>query len=164
MLSATAIAVVGTGRLGTALGRRLACAGHDLRIGSRDATRARETAASLGARFGGSHRDAAARAGVVVFAVPWSALPESLALLGDSTASPRRRFVAGDDLGFDAVDAGPLSSARYLEPLAGPMTTLDRVAGGRTVHGLELLRRERAAGGRDREVVLAAGSGPAVGR
>lgn len=70
-------------------------------------------------------------------------------------------FVAGDDpeakatvaglvrdLGFDAADAGPLASARYLEPLAALMTTLDRAEPG-TLHALRLLRRRwisRASG------------------
>ncbi|MGE5274630.1 MAG: NADPH-dependent F420 reductase [Verrucomicrobiota bacterium] len=66
-------------------------------------------------------------------------------------------FVAGDDgaakdavaglvacLGYEPVDAGALSSARYLESLAGLMITLDRLADGRTEHALELLRRPRA--------------------
>ena len=66
-------------------------------------------------------------------------------------------FIAGDDaeakelvgelvrdIGFDAADAGPLSSARYLEPLAALMTTLDRLACGRAQHALKLLRRERS--------------------
>ena len=65
-------------------------------------------------------------------------------------------FVAGDDprarelvstlvrdIGYDAADAGPLATARYLEPLAALMTTLDRQAGGEFVHALKLLRRGR---------------------
>ena len=52
-------------------------------------------------------------------------------------------FIAGDDLeakkpvaglvfdiGYEPADAGALSSARYLEPLAALMTTLDRNSGG----------------------------------
>jgi NADPH-dependent F420 reductase len=65
-------------------------------------------------------------------------------------------FIAGDDeaakelvgrlvsdIGFEVADAGPLASARYLEPLAGLMTTLDRRAGDGVQHALKLLRRER---------------------
>ncbi len=54
-----------------------------------------------------------------------------------------KRTVAGlvFDIGYEPADAGPLSSARYLEPLAPLMTTLDRNSGGETVHALKLLRR-----------------------
>jgi predicted dinucleotide-binding enzyme len=65
-------------------------------------------------------------------------------------------FVAGDDadakqlvsslardVGYDPADAGPITSARYLEPLAELMTVLDRLAGGERVHALKLLQRER---------------------
>jgi predicted dinucleotide-binding enzyme len=81
-------------------------------------------------------------------------------------------FVAGDDeaaketvaalvldLGYEPADAGGLVSARYLEPLAALMTTLDRNARGTAVHALKLLRRERVSDrrrGEDRERDLAA--------
>jgi predicted dinucleotide-binding enzyme len=56
-----------------------------------------------------------------------------------------RRAVAGlvFDIGYEPADAGALSSARYLEPLAALMTRLDRNSGGDTVHALKLLRRRR---------------------
>jgi predicted dinucleotide-binding enzyme len=56
-----------------------------------------------------------------------------------------RRAVAGlvFDIGYEPADAGALSSARYLEPLAALMTRLDRNAGGETVHAVKLLRRRR---------------------
>lgn len=74
-------------------------------------------------------------------------------------------FVAGDDseakevvmglisdIGWEPADAGPLSSARYLEPLAALMTSLDRNSGGEVLHALKLLRGERVrAGGSDRD-------------
>lgn len=76
----------------------------------------------------------------------------------DFDGVPPSIFVAGDDagaveavsglvacLGYEPVDAGALSSSRYLEPLAGLMTTLDRVAGGRAEHALKLLRRRRVS-------------------
>jgi predicted dinucleotide-binding enzyme len=213
------LAVIGTGRMGTALGSRLASAGHHVQVGSRDPGRGRQQALRIGAASGGSYRDALVGAGAVVLAVPWSAIRETLESLGnldgrilidvtnpfrqgssveqlcfpDSSGSeqlqaivPRARvvkawntlysevlrsdsdfggiaptvFVAGDDpeakeivsglvrdLGFEAADAGPLSSARYLEPLAGLMTSLDRRASGRTEHALRLLERAAPARG-----------------
>ena len=204
------IAVIGTGRMGTALARQFAAAEHEVRIGSRDPARGRERAAAAGADFGGSYWAAAANAEVVVLAVPFHAVFDSLAQIGDvegvvlvdPTNPPRdedaepeascaeqiqafvpearvvkawnhlysavvRRsaefdgvaatlFVAGDDIGakelverlardigYEPVDAGPITSARYLEPLAALMTTLDRQASGEYVHALKLLRRQR---------------------
>jgi 8-hydroxy-5-deazaflavin:NADPH oxidoreductase len=200
--------------MGSALARRLAAAGHEVRVGSRDRERGREKAAQAAAAFGGTCRAAAANADVVVLAVPWDATLDTLRLLGDLDGAvlvdvtnpfdevatgdrdagrssgaeriqafvPRTRvvkawnhvysavirrghtfdgaaptvFVAGDDpdakelvgrlvrdTGFEPADAGPLISARYLEPLAGLMTTLDRLGGGAFFHALKLLRRER---------------------
>lgn len=205
----TRIAVIGTGRMGSALARQFAAAGHEVRIGSRDPVRGVEKAAALGADFGGTYWAAAANAEVLVLAVPFHAAFDSLAQIGDvdgvvlvdptnplqEDAEPdgscaeqiqafvpearvvkawnhvysavvRRSaefdgvaatlFVAGDDpgakelverlardIGYDPVDAGPITSARYLEPLAALMTTLDRQAEGEYVHALKLLRRQR---------------------
>jgi len=72
------IAVVGgTGNLGAAIARRLAKAGYDVRIGSRDAARAQaaaaELSASAGARLtGGANAAVAAAAGIVIIAVPFA--------------------------------------------------------------------------------------------
>ncbi len=233
------VAVIGTGRMGTALGAQMAAAGHDVRVGSRDPERGRGIADEIGASFGGSYLDAAAEAEAIVLAVPWSAAPDALAQIGgrldgailiDVTnpavkgdvprpersgaeeieahargahvvkawntlysevvrrapgfdGTPATVFVAGDDaeakesvvglvrdLGYEAADAGPLSSARYLEPLAGLMTSLDRLSRGRVEHGLRLLRRpapaaqtasgtssKRSTSTRPRSVILRAG-------
>ena len=88
-------------------------------------------------------------------------------------------FVAGDDAeakelvaglvfdtGYEPADAGDLSTARYLEPLAALMTTLDRNSGGDAIHALKLLRRERLRSvgersGRDRTLVAAGLDAPA---
>jgi 8-hydroxy-5-deazaflavin:NADPH oxidoreductase len=81
----SAIAVVGgTGHLGAALARRWIRAGLHVIVGSRDAARARETAARLGADAGrtvdaASNREAAERAHTVVVTVPWAAQSATLA-------------------------------------------------------------------------------------
>lgn len=73
-----AIAVLGgTGHLGSALARRWVRAGHDVILGSRDAARAADAAASLSAECGAavrgmSNRDAAAAAPIVVVSVPYA--------------------------------------------------------------------------------------------
>jgi predicted dinucleotide-binding enzyme len=67
---------------------------------------------------------------------------------GDDPAA--KKAVAGliFDIGYEPADAGPLSSSRYLEPLAALMTTLDRTSRGETVHALKLLRRPRVRAAR----------------
>jgi NADPH-dependent F420 reductase len=79
------IAVVGgTGPLGRGLGRRLAAAGEDVIVGSRDPVRAAAAAAAVcgmvcGGRCEGAENSAAvARADRVVLAIPAAALPEYL--------------------------------------------------------------------------------------
>lgn len=90
----------------------------------------------------------------------------------DFDGTPATVFVAGDDpdakqvvaglvldLGYEPADAGALSSARYLEPLAALMITLDRNSGD-SVHAVKLLRRERLrtvrrTDDRDRTLALA---------
>ena len=63
------VAVVGgTGDFGLALARQLAAAGHDVVVGSRDAERATEKAADIGAT-GAANEDAVRGADVVVLAV-----------------------------------------------------------------------------------------------
>ena len=71
----------GTGRQGSGLARRWACAGHRVLVGSRDGDRARRAAEGLNAELpercarilGASNRDAARDAVVVVLAVPYAA-------------------------------------------------------------------------------------------
>lgn len=82
--SAQVIAVVGgTGQLGAALARRWAKAGFDVRIGSRDAAKARQTAAGLAAELGrlvgaGANLEVARAAGIVVVTVPFAAQAATL--------------------------------------------------------------------------------------
>jgi NADPH-dependent F420 reductase len=73
------IAVLGgTGAQGSGLALRLAGAGHDVTVGSRDAEKARKAAAELGARIGkpiagADNRAAAAAAEIVFLTVPYAA-------------------------------------------------------------------------------------------
>ncbi|MFG1701627.1 NADPH-dependent F420 reductase [Nonomuraea sp. M3C6] len=72
----------GTGDQGKGLARRFALAGHPVLIGSRSAQRAHDAAGSIGSgATGGENADVAARAGLVIVAVPYEghkALLESL--------------------------------------------------------------------------------------
>ncbi len=72
----TTVGIVGgTGPAGQGVARRLAAGGHDVVLGSREASRAAEVAATLtvpgGGTISGSDNEEAARADVVVIATPW---------------------------------------------------------------------------------------------
>jgi predicted dinucleotide-binding enzyme len=191
------IAVIGTGRVGRALGGRWREQDHDVTFGARTP---REDAVSIA--------DAARDAEVVVLAVPYDAALDAIAAAGDldgkvlvdctnpvgpnglklgTTTSAAEQIashasgarvvksfnttgaenmansdygeaplampIAGDDadakrvvselardLGFDVLDVGPLSAARYLEPFAMVWISLARGGLGRDI-GFALLRR-----------------------
>jgi predicted dinucleotide-binding enzyme len=77
------IAIIGAGRIGGNAARQAARAGHGLTLAfARDEDRLRALADDLGARVR-SPAEAASGADVVVVSVPWSALPDALAQLGD---------------------------------------------------------------------------------
>jgi 8-hydroxy-5-deazaflavin:NADPH oxidoreductase len=108
---ATRVGIIGgTGALGRGLAVRLAAAGHRVVIGSRDADRARQSAASLptsmrGEVTGGTNLDAC-DADLVLLTVPWAAHAATLMQLGDAI----KDSVLVDcvnPLGFD--DQGPFA-------------------------------------------------------
>jgi NADPH-dependent F420 reductase len=76
------IAIIGTGKMGRGFARALA-ATHEVIVGSRDPDTASATAAKTGAAGGATYADAAANADVVILTVPWRAMEETLAQLGD---------------------------------------------------------------------------------
>jgi hypothetical protein len=77
------IAIIGAGRIGGNAARQAARAGHGLTLAfARDEDRLRALADDLGARVR-SPAEAASGADVVVVSVPWSALPDALAQVGD---------------------------------------------------------------------------------
>jgi predicted dinucleotide-binding enzyme len=76
------VTVIGAGRIGGNIARRLAAAGHALALGfARDLEAQRALADEIGARVA-APADAVAGAEVVVIAVPWSVLPDALAQAG----------------------------------------------------------------------------------
>lgn len=79
------IAIIGTGKVGGTLGRAWVNAGHDLVFGSRDpqSQKAQELVKSIGEKACADTIAAAAAWGeVVVLAVPWNAVEESLRAAG----------------------------------------------------------------------------------
>jgi hypothetical protein len=76
------VAIIGTGRMGKGFAKALSPR-HEVAMGSRDPARALAAARSVGAAGGGTYADATARARVVILTVPWHAMGETLAALGD---------------------------------------------------------------------------------
>jgi NADPH-dependent F420 reductase len=109
-VSTLVVAVLGgTGEQGRGLARRLALAGHDVVLGSRDAARAVAAAEGLPASVRGADNATAAAAGdVVIVAVPWEGHRELLAALTDELAG---KIVVDcvNPLGFDKSGAFPLA-------------------------------------------------------
>lgn len=105
-VSTLAIGVLGgTGEQGRGLARRLAMAGHQVTLGSRDATRAQAAADELGHGVqGASNEDCASGADVVIVAVPWDGHGALLASLAGALAG---KVVVDcvNPLGFDKQGA-----------------------------------------------------------
>lgn len=79
------IGMIGSGNVGSALGRVWAHAGHQVMFSSRDLEHDKALAAQIGANArAGTPREAAAFGDVVVLAVPYGALPELGKMLADS--------------------------------------------------------------------------------
>lgn len=95
----------GTGDQGRGLALRLAMAGWSVSLGSRDADRAGAAAAALGHGVtGGSNRDCAALADIVIAAVPWDGHAELLASLAPALAG-KIVIDCVNPLGFDKQGA-----------------------------------------------------------
>lgn len=105
-VSALRIGVLGgTGEQGRGLAHRLARAGHEVVIGSRDAARAASSAAELGSGVTGlSNEDCARSTDVVIVAVPWEGHAALLESLRDALAG---KIVVDcvNPLGFDKQGA-----------------------------------------------------------
>ena len=80
------IAVIGTGRMGGAFGARFAALGHPVVYGSREPGKAavREVVGKTGGDARAlTPKEAAAAAQIIVLAVPWSGIADTVQLLGD---------------------------------------------------------------------------------
>lgn len=77
------IGILGTGNMGSGLGRLWAAQGHAITFGSRTPSKAQKLAASIGGQtHGGSFADAAAFGDVLVLAIPWTIVEDLLKSLG----------------------------------------------------------------------------------
>jgi len=134
------IAVVGgTGDFGLALARRLVAAGESVVIGSRDAERAREKAAEVGAE-GAANEDAVRDADLVVLAVKAdAALPTAEALAGAIGETPL--LSVASELRFTKQGVFPTEDGRSIAErtqalLRGPVAAgLHSLAAASLAHG-----------------------------
>jgi predicted dinucleotide-binding enzyme len=76
------VAIIGAGGMGGGIAKLMA-AKHEILVGSRDPEQAVKKANELGAARGGGYGDVAAEAEVIFLTVPWVAVDETLAALGD---------------------------------------------------------------------------------
>ena len=115
----------GTGAFGSALARRLAEAGTDVIIGSRDPDRAAATAAEVGAASGLANAEAVGGADLVVLAVAASAALRTTAELADALGETPVLSVASDLRIADGAafpDDDALSLAERMQQLVrGPV-------------------------------------------
>ena len=233
------VGILGAGNMGSAFARRLAAAGHDVVIASRDIEDAKEVAASVGANVRDvPQQQLADRADLVIAATPYQEQANALRASGrfegktvveisnpvkpdmsglivghttsaaeevakavpgakvvkafntvfaqvlaerpaSASAAAVQVFYAGDDgeakdtvrsliesMGFEPLDAGPLSNARYLEPVGMLNIYLGYVAKMGTDIALAVMKvsQQTAESRADRAARPAAQSGRAAGR
>jgi hypothetical protein len=103
-VDAETVAMIGTGNVGAALGRRFAENGHKIVYGSRDPSAAdvRELVAVTGnGAVATTQADAAAQADIVILAIPWSAAEDVVRALpdlrGKIVVDPTNPRVTADD-------------------------------------------------------------------
>lgn len=156
------IGVLGTGAMTVALGGRLAEAGHEVVVGSRDPERAAEVARAIGAARGTGYREAA-RAEVVIVAVADRVALDVVASLADELRGAvlidlgnpidpphfESRYGSGPSLAERMSEAAPGArvvkafNTVYAEHLTGPIAT---AAGRDPVPVLVASDDEEAAG------------------
>jgi len=135
------VAVVGgTGDFGLALAQRLAEAGENVVIGSRDAERAREKAAEAGAAGGATNADAVRGVDIVVLAVKADAALATAAELADAIGDTPVLSVASE-LRFTKTGVHPTEDPRSIaertqELLRAPVAAgLHSLAAASLAHG-----------------------------
>jgi 8-hydroxy-5-deazaflavin:NADPH oxidoreductase len=138
----------GTGPFGRALGARLAEAGDDVVIGSRDAARAAEAAGELGVR-GARNEDSVGDADLVVLAVDANAALDTAAAMRSFLQAPL--LSVASRLRFREKSAFPVDDATSLAERVAAAVDVPVAA------GLHSLAAGKLAGGRPDEDALVCG-------
>jgi NADPH-dependent F420 reductase len=114
------VAIIGTGNVGSALGGTFARAGHEVTLAARDAGKAREVAAQIGAASAPTPAEAARDADVIVLAVPFASLEAVAEALGDAAAGKAVVDVTNPltpDYSGLATEGGPSAAEQLAERL-----------------------------------------------
>jgi predicted dinucleotide-binding enzyme len=138
LLTSSRIGVIGSGKVGSALGRSWVKSGHDVMFSSRHLDHDKQLAAELGAKArAGTPAEAAAFGDAVLVAVPYGALPE----LGKSLGSALQGKVVIDASNpFPARDGEIANRAR--ERGAG-LTSAELLPGARIVRAFNAISAGR---------------------
>ena len=136
------VGIVGAGRIGGGVARQLAAAGHETVLSfARDRARLDQLAAGIGDRASvATPAEAVGSAEVVVFAVPWSTIPEALAamgpLAGKIVIDTTNQFGAGPlpAAGQTAArfNAARMAGARYTKSFNTLTAAFQAASAGRT--------------------------------
>lgn len=117
------IGIIGTGRMGSALGKAWAQQGHEVFLGSRDPARGKEIATALGnSAQGGSIAEAAHFGDVVLLATLWAGVKDALQAAGnladktliDCTLPLVDRQLAVDGASSGAEEVSKLAPGAYV--------------------------------------------------
>ena len=135
------IGVIGAGRIGGNCARQAVNGGHSVMLSfSRDRLGLERLAAELGSASVGSPSEAVAFGEVVIFAVPWGAIPEALgeagALAGKVVVDTTNQFGSGPmpEAGQTAAsfNAQRMTGARYVKSFNTLTSGFQAQAAGRT--------------------------------
>lgn len=80
------ITIIGSGNMGNGIGTRIIAGGHDLMILDRDGNKAEELASRLGPNAQGKELGESITSDVVIFAIPYPAIPEVIEQHADQLA------------------------------------------------------------------------------
>jgi 8-hydroxy-5-deazaflavin:NADPH oxidoreductase len=116
------VAIIGTGNVGSALGRTLTEAGHAVTFAARDTAKTRSVAADIGAAAADTPADAVRDADVAILAVPFGALTDIADTIRDAAAGKVVIDVSNPmkpDYSGLATAVGPSAAETVAEHLAG---------------------------------------------
>lgn len=142
------IGIVGTGNMARGFARALKDK-HEVWLGSRDPERGKQAADETGATGGGSYSDVVADADVVILAVPWTAIDETLPQLGDLS----EKVVIDITNPYTAEGLVPLEGTSTAEEIQKKLAGANVVKGWNHAYGQNLARPD--AGGVASSVLIA---------